>query len=203
MFLAIYFSCMQEKELIGEGKAEMNGHLLEGERIIIRKAKMSDLDSIFLNIYSDEVLLETMFLEITKNREEAEARLMRAIEFQKDKPLFFVALKETDEVIGLCGIREETERVYSEAGICIARRYQRQGYASEVLAILLNYAFAACNAKAFAYYCMSCNNASKALAKKFGFLYDGVNKETRRRDNQVFDIERYVLLRTDYIEENA
>lgn len=177
----------------------MNKHLIEGERLIIRKARMSDLDSIFLNIYSDEVLLETMFVEITKSKEEARARLMRTIEFQKDKPLFFVALKEADEVIGFCGIKEEAEGIYSEAGICIARKYQHQGYASEVLSILLNYAFVDCNAKAFAYYCMSCNNASKALAKKFGFQYDRVDKETRRHDNKVFDIERYVLPRSSYM----
>ncbi len=177
----------------------MDKQLLEGKRLIIRKAGMSDLDSIFLNIYSDEVLLETMFLEITKSKEEARVRLMKAIEFQKDKPLFFVALKESDEVIGSCGIKEEAEGVYSEAGICIARKHQRQGYASEVLAILLRYAFVHCNAKAFAYYCMSCNNASKALAKKFGFQYDRVNREIRHRDNKVFDIERYVLLRDAYM----
>ena len=46
---------------------------------------------------------------------------------------------------------------------------------------------------------MSCNDASKALAKKFGFQYDRVNKETRRRDNKVFDIERYVLPRSAYV----
>ncbi len=133
----------------------MGKHLFVGKRLVIRKARMSDLDSIFTNIYSDEVLLETMFMEITKNKEAARARLKRTIEFQKDKPLFFVALKETDEVIGLCGIMEEAECVYSEAGICIARKYQRQGYASEVLTMLLNYAFVECGAKAFAYYCMS------------------------------------------------
>ncbi len=181
----------------------MNKQLLEGERLILRKAKMSDLDSIFLNLYSDEALLETMFMELTKSREEANARLMRVIEFQKDKPLFFVALKETDEVIGLCGIVEEAEGIFSEAGICIARGHQRRGYAFEALAMLLNYAFVDCNAKAFAYYCMSCNNASKALAKKFGFRYDSVKKETRHRDNQVFDIERYILLRSEYIGSNA
>lgn len=177
----------------------MNKHLIEGERLILRKARMSDLDSIFSNIYSDEVLLETMFVEITKSKEEASARLMRTIEFQKDQPLFFVALKEADEVIGFCGIKEEAEGIYSEAGICIARKHQHQGYASEVLAILLNYAFVDCNAKAFVYYCMSRNNASKALAKKFGFQYDRVDKETRRRDNKVFDIERYVLPRSAYM----
>ena len=111
----------------------MDKHLIEGERLIIRKARMSDLDSIFSNIYSDEALLETMFLEIAKSKEDASARLMRTIEFQKDKPLFFVALKETDEVIGLCGIQEEAAGIYSEAGICIARKHQHQGYASEVL----------------------------------------------------------------------
>ncbi len=177
----------------------MHRHLFEGERLIIRKARMSDLDSIYFNIYSDEALLETMFLEITKSKADATDRLMRTIEFQKDKPLFFVALKETDEVIGLCGIKEESQGIYSEAGICIARKHQHQGYASEVLALLLNYAFVDCNAKAFAYYCMSYNNASKKLAKRFGFQYDSVHQETRRRDNKVFDIERYVLPKAEYM----
>ena len=177
----------------------MTKDLLEGERLLIRKARKSDLDSIFRNIYSDEVLLETMFLDITKNKEEAGLRLARAMEFQKDKPLFFVALRGTDEVIGFCGIREESPGIYSEAGICIARKYQRRGYASEVLSVLLNYAFADCGAKAFAYYCMSHNVASKALAQKFGFRYDSVNQETRRRDGQVFDVERYILPRAVYM----
>ena len=177
----------------------MHKERLEGERLVLRKARMSDLDSIFLRIYSDEALLETMFLDITKTKEEARARLARVIAFQKDKPLFFVALKETDEVIGLGGIKEESDGVYSEAGICIARARQRQGYASEVLSILLRYAFMDCGAKAFAYYCMATNTASKALAKKFGFQYDSVNQETRRRDNRVFDIERHVLSRDVYM----
>lgn len=155
---------------------------------MIRKARMSDLDGIFEKIYSDEALLETMFLEITKSKEEARARLTRVIDFQRDKPLFFVALKETDEVIGLCGIKQESEGVYSEAGICIAREHQRRGYASEVLSLLLHYAFMDCGAKAFAYYCMSTNTASKGLAQKFGFTYDSVNQETRRRDNRVFEV---------------
>lgn len=177
----------------------MHKERLEGERLVIRKARMSDLDSIFEKIYSDEALLETMFLDITKSREAARERLTKVIAFQKDKPLFFVALRENDKVIGLCGIKEESEGVYSEAGICIAREHQRQGYASEVLSLLLRYAFVDCGAKAFAYYCMSCNTASKGLARKFGFVYDSVNQETRRRDNRVFEIERYVLSREAYM----
>ncbi len=110
-----------------------------------------------------------------------------------------MALRETDEVIGLCGVKEESPEVYSEAGICIARWYQRKGYAAEVLSILLDYAFRDCGAETFAYYCMSCNDASKGLAKKFGFRYDRIQKETRPRDGKEFDIERYLLRKNAYL----
>lgn len=165
---------------------------------MIRKAKMSDLDAIHQNVYSDAILLDTMFLNITKTRGESEARLQRTIAFQKDRMLWFAALKETDEAIGLCGIRQEAEGVYSEAGLAIARKYQGRGYATEMLRILLDYAFYELGAREFVYYCMDTNSASRNLACKFGFRYDSTSERTREYDQSVFQLERYTLSRETY-----
>ena len=170
-----------------------------GERIVLRKAKPGDLEAIHENVFSDKELLATMFVKPSESLEETRERLPRTIEFQRDKLCYFIALKDTDEAIGLCGIMEESEGVWSESGLCIARKYQGRGYAAEMWKILLDYGFSECGAETFAYYCMDTNVKSKNLALKFGFRYDSTDTETRSYDGAVFNIERYLLKKEDYL----
>lgn len=172
---------------------------LIGERIKLRKARMSDLDAVSSRIYCDGELLKTMFLPVSENREEAEKRLERTIEFQKDKPLFFAALRESDEVIGLGGIFQESPGIYSESGLAIARAYQHQGYGREMLGLLLDLAFTRYHAECFAYYCMEENLNSKNLALYFHFHYDSTKEELREYDRQTFQVQRYFLTREEYV----
>lgn len=173
---------------------------LVGENIVLRKARMSDLDAVHANVYSDEVLLSTMFMGITKEKAASEARLKRTIKLQRDNPLYFVALKQTDEVIGVCGIREEAPGVYSETGLAIARQYQGRGYATQMLRLLLDYAFLQLGAREFVYYCMDFNASSKGLARHFDFRYQSTAAQVREYDQKEFQIERYTLSREDYLE---
>ncbi len=171
---------------------------LLGENIIIRKAQMTDLNDIYENVYGDKELLSTMFLTVSDSIEDAETRLLKTIEYQKNKMLYFVALKETNQVIGLCGIEKENDLVYAEAGLAIGRKYQGKGYATEMLSLLLDYAFEL-GAKEFAYYAMDFNLKSKNLAKHFGFKYDKTDLKIRPYDLMKFNIERYVLTKEDYL----
>lgn len=170
-----------------------------GEHIVIRKARLSDLDAIHENIYSDAALLDTMFFHISKTREESAERLKRTIAFQNVHAVWFVALKQTDEAIGLCGIYQESEEVYSEAGLAIARKYQGRGYATEMLLLLLDYVFRELGAREFSYYCMSTNAASRNLCRKFGFRYDSTSEKIREYDQKVFQLERYTLKAEAYL----
>jgi len=172
---------------------------LTGERIKLRKARMSDLDAVSSRVYCDAELLKTMFMPISENREEAEKRLERTIGFQKDKPLFFVALRETDEVIGLGGIFQEAPGIYSESGLAIARAFQHRGYGKELLGLLLDLAFTRYHAECFAYYCMEENLHSKNLARHFGFRYDSTKEELREYDQKTFRVQRYLLTREEYL----
>ena len=67
--------------------------IIVGNRIILRKAKLTDLDSIYTNIWSDLIVASTMFFEPLLDKEKGIDRLNRTIEFQKDKLMFYVALK--------------------------------------------------------------------------------------------------------------
>ena len=148
---------------------------LVGEHIILRKAKPSDYNSMLKNIWSDEEVYKWMLFKPTLTEIEAIDRTNRSIEFQKDHYAYFVALKDTDEAIGYCGIKEYEENKYEECGICIARQYQNKGYGKEILELLFDLAFNKLNGSTFRYGYFTNNIKSKKLANHFNFKY--VSKE--------------------------
>ena len=63
------------------------------ENLILRKAKLTDLELIWKNVWSDEQIAENMLWKVTKTREEAVERLNRTIKYQADNYAYFVCLK--------------------------------------------------------------------------------------------------------------
>ena len=53
--------------------------VLISENLRLRKAKESDLDSIFTNIWSDEIIAGTMLWKPTETRKEAEERMVKTV----------------------------------------------------------------------------------------------------------------------------
>lgn len=172
---------------------------LIGDNIILRKAKESDLASIYHNVYSDETLFEFMFFEPTNSFSEGCLRLKRSIEFQKNTNSYFIALKDTDEAIGFCGVREIEPGIFCETGICIASKYQNLGYGKEALSLLLSLVFSYLQGSKFIYECACDNVKSKKLCQKFGFKYIYTKEEVRNRDGLEFKIEHYELTIDSYL----
>lgn len=172
--------------------------LLIGENIYLRKARLEDTKAIFDNVWSDFQLAEMMFWPAMSDYSLAEERMIRTMNFQGDKDCYFVALKETNEAIGLAGISLEKEGIYQENGIAIAKKCQGKGYGKEVLDILLKLAFIKNDALQFDYFCCHHNIRSAALCKKFGFIYESSGIETRGYDQKDFLIDKYILKREDY-----
>ncbi len=171
---------------------------LYGDTIVLRKARLGDGDALYNNIWSDRSITDKMFFPPSVCRDEIPDRIERTVRFQSDKPSYVVAMKDTDEAIGLTGIKEESEGVYSEAGICVAVKHQKQGIGKEILRLLLELAFDTMGAKQFLYYCMTDNSASKSLAKHYGFIYESAEREVRKHDEKEFEIEKYTLDRAKY-----
>ena len=171
---------------------------IEGKNIVLRKAELSDQDVIYENLWGDRTISDLMFWRPSASDEETVDRLYKTMEYQKDKYLYFVALKDTNEAIGMAGMKEESFEVYSEEGIAIARKYQRHGYGKEVLLLLMKTAFVDLNAKQFIYYCMEHNEISRNLALKMGFTYDITESDIRKHDQKEFNLQRYYLNRDTY-----
>ena len=171
---------------------------LEGKDIVLRKARESDLESIWKNVWSDERIAANMLWLVTTDKDAARERLNRTIRYQKDNPAYFVALNDTDEAIGFCGIRKVDDETWSESGVAIAASHQHKGYGHQMLRLLLELAFEKLGADRFIYSCFSTNKASAALCKSLGFSYLSSKEEIREHDGYKYINDSYTLTRDTY-----
>lgn len=167
---------------------------LETEHLMLRKAKETDLEAIFKNVWSDERLAKYMLWKPTQDLDEAKKRLERTRLYHNEQHAFFVCLRETDEPIGFAGCYESAYGVYEESGICIARAHQGKGYGKELLTALTDFAFSELGASKFKYGCFKENEISRRLALSLGFKYTGSHSITRG-DGKTFTCEEYELER--------
>ena len=169
-----------------------------GKTVVVRKARPDDLDSAYKNIWSDEGLFKYMFYDSTKTYEDAIDRLNRTIEYQKNHYAYFIALKDTDEVIGFCGMDDLGNGEYQEQGVCIASKYQSSGIGKEISFLMLDYVFNTLKGEKFICECMEDNIKSKGLIKLLGFKYLENYNTVSFYDNKEHVIERYVLDKQTY-----
>lgn len=161
------------------------------EHLFLRKAKMSDLDLIWHNVWQDEGLNELMFWQTTKTFNEAKDRLRRTIEYQSNHYAYFVCLKSNDEPIGFAGVIEVSDKVYEDSGICIAQRYQGLGYGKEVVEGLKMLVFDRLKGDRFLYSCFRENKISANLCRSLGFTYLKSKVMVRPHDQKEFITDYY------------
>lgn len=170
----------------------MPAERIEGARVVLRKARMDDLEAIYENVWSRAELARTMFWDVTATHEEAVARMERTMAYQAQNDAFFVCLRRTDEPIGFAGVREYAPGAWEETGICIARAQQGQGYGKEVLALLTEAAFGA-GGRRFVYGCFRGNERSAAVCRELGFRYAYNTVLRHRRDGRPVLVDFYTL----------
>ena len=125
------------------------------ENLILRKAKLTDLELIWKNVWSDEKIAANMLWKATETFEDAVERLNRTIKYQSENYAYFICLKSNDEPIGFAGIKEKENGIYEESGICIAEEYQGRGFAKEVVQALKQLIFDKLDGNKFIYGCFS------------------------------------------------
>ena len=171
---------------------------IEGKRVCLRKAREEDWSSMLKNVWSDEAVYRWMLFQPTLTEEEARDRARRSIAFQKDHYAYFVALKDTDEAIGFCGITETSPGHFEETGICVGTAFQGMGLGKEILALLLDLTFEKLGAEDARYGYFQDNERSKALAEHFGFHYDHTYTRTRPWDGAEKIVCSCLLTRAEY-----
>lgn len=166
---------------------------LDTPRLVLRKAREDDLEAIWRNVWSDDSIARNMLWQPTRTREEAVERLERTMKVHGELPVFFACLRDTDEPVGLAGVRPEGRGVYEECGICVAARLQRQGLGREILEALARLVFDGLHGTKFIYSCFHENEASARLCRSLGFRYAYSREGVREWDGKRYLCDCYAL----------
>ena len=145
------------------------GRILETERLYLRRMGPEDFPALCRTLQDEEVMYayEGAFTDA-----EAEEWLNRQLaRYQKwGFGLWAVILKETDEMIGQCGLTMQPwkgEEVL-EIGYLFARAYWHRGYASEAACACKRYAFDVLQAEEVCSIIRDTNTASQRVALRNG-----------------------------------
>lgn len=157
--------------------------------IVLRKGVPEDWKSMYENVWSRPECARYMFWNRTENEEDAKARMMRTIRFQKEHDAWTAALKETDEAVGFAGVALMCDGTAEECGICIGPDWQNRGYGKQILCGLMRYAKEELNAHTFVYRSREENTASRRLAESLGFKEFERSEMTDERNG-----ERYIQI---------
>ncbi len=158
--------------------------ILETERLSLRQIKQSDYAALCKILQDDEVMYA---YEGAFNDEEVQDWLNNQItRYQKNGyGLWAVLLKETDEMIGQCGLTMQNwkEGQVLEIGYLFQKQYWHKGYAIEAANACKEYAFRVLNADAVFSIIRDTNTASQNVAMRNGMtIIDTWSKHYRGVD---------------------
>lgn len=164
--------------------------ILETERCVVKELSLEDLDHLF-ELYADEGMdefTESLF-EYEEEKTYQEAYINNMYRFF-GYGMWLVFQKETGKIIGRAGLehREINDEIELELGYLIGKKYQGQGYATEVCQAILAYAKENTDFEHINCVIQKGNEVSVHMAEKLGF----VQREDYDLDGKI--MHRYVRI---------
>ena len=165
--------------------------MLETKDLILDKAKLSDWESMYRNVWSHAEIAKYTVWRVSESEDDARERIVKTIEFQKSHDAYFVYEKSSGEPIGFAGVEKVSPLVYEEAGICLGPKFVGKGYGKQILKCLIDYCKREFGAREFIYTAREDNEASHALAKSLGFIK--MTCELREEGDTTYTYIKYSL----------
>lgn len=113
--------------------------MLEPPDLILDKAKFSDWEGLYRNVWTRPESNRHMLWKLTASEEDARIRIQKTIEYQKDHEGYIVYEKSSGTPIGFAGITQVSPHVYEDTGICLGPDYVGKGLGKQVVRALLQY----------------------------------------------------------------
>ena len=162
---------------------------IETERLLIREMQQSDFDAL-CRILCDEEVMRAAY-ESAFSPDEAQNWLNRHLKRYEDYGfgLWAVVLKETNEMIGQCGLtlQQWKEKELLEIGYLFQKAYWHRGYAAEAAIACREYAFTVLDADSVCSMIRDTNIASQNVAVRNGMkIIDKAAKNFRNTKMNFF-----------------
>lgn len=147
---------------------------IETERLLLRKPRMDDASVIFETYAQDPEVTRYLVWEPHKNIRETEQFLSACEDLWHSEKDFAYAitLKENSTLIGMLGLHPMNLKL--ELGYALARPYWGKGYMTEVLRIVIGWAFTQLDIFRVQAICDVENIASARVMERAGMIREGL-----------------------------
>ena len=175
---------------------------MAGPRVALRRFEPGDVDR-FVAYRSCEQVARFQGWDAPYPREEGERFIQEIANQHPDTAgewfQFAVALRPAGQLIGDCAAMPQADDPRQcEIGFTIAPDYQRHGYATEAVRLLLGYLFTVRGKHRITAYCDPRNAASAALLERLGMRREGHLRENTWAKGEWTDDLVYGLLHDEW-----
>ncbi|WP_439027461.1 GNAT family N-acetyltransferase [Haloarchaeobius sp. DT45] len=167
---------------------------LRGDRLSLRSVEPTDLD--FLRQYQNDPALRSRLTRAFPQTIADAESFLNSVTVREN--LAFVALDEDDDRVGFVALFD-VEHVPGRArlGYWVVPESQGQGYATEMVALVVDYAFDELRLHKVTADTLADNVESQRVLEKLGFEREGVLREHEYIDGEYVDSHLYACLRSD------
>lgn len=178
---------------------------IETERLIIREFEKRDIGPLTKNMNNLHVSKNLLAVPYPYKKKDAAWWINHCAKLKKERPQktfeFAIELKAEKNLIGgISLMKYDPFQGTAEVGCWLGEKYWRQGYMFETASSLINYGFKKLKLRKFRWGAFADNVASNELAKKLGFVLEGVMRKGLRckATKKIHDETRYGLLREEW-----
>ena len=153
-------------------------HFLEGERIYLREVRASDANENYYRWMNDPEVTQYLESRFYPNSLESLREYVASKTGDREEVFLAIVLKDGDRHIGniKLGPINWIHR-FADVGILIGEQdCWGKGYATEVIRLVMHYAFSVLNLHRLTAGCYSLNQGSAKSFQKAGFVVDGVRR---------------------------
>ncbi|MBU9714023.1 GNAT family N-acetyltransferase [Evansella tamaricis] len=173
---------------------------IETERFVLRGIKVLDAPELF-KFMSDKETMKYITPNPVKQVEAMEEFIEESMEnFQQEKEIpWVIETKEMNQVIGMFRLHKlNLWHRKAEMGVVIRKEFQKRGVMTEVFRTIVPYGFEELGLNRIVGDIFAGNTGSKKLLLKFGFVQEGVLRQTDF-DGKVFhDTIVFSMLRSEF-----
>ena len=159
----------------------------QGQKVRLRAMEETDGGLFYEILCSQEIQRNEADIRIPSSRMSCDAFAADQAAKGNDNPAPFLVIEDMEgNAVGLASPSIEDARVgVFTCGMNILPQFQRNGYASDALRVILRFYFEQMRCQKFNASVYSYNEASNAMCQKIGLVYEG------RRRKTVFDSGEY------------
>lgn len=177
--------------------------ILETDRLILRRFKISDAEDMFKNWVNDSEVTEFLSWEPHGSIEVTNEILKSWVNDYLNLNCYNwgIELKDIKEVIGSIGAVSSDEPNYScEIGYCLSKKYWGKGIMTEALKEVINYLFTEIGMNRIIAKHDTNNLASGKVMAKSGMIFEGTLRQAIiNKNNEFCNIDLYSILKKDFL----